>query len=571
MLRTNGRLAPAQGSFAHALLAALLLCACSQSAGTGGSSGTGNGGTGGHGGAGSGGRGGAAGGTGSGGSAGGRGGSAADTGGTGDAGGTGGSGSGGSSAGNGGTGGRGGSTGGAGGGGRGGSAGGAGSGGTAPIVFNPPTCGKPIAGFQGALCGPSSAPCRKLADETVPATPTSSGRAPALATDAQGRPHILFNISTSPASILGYYTVRASGGWAAPELLPTPVGDASLVVGADGFPVALVQGGGLPGTSLWKRDASGWRQLDGADIGGYEAFDPGSLVATQDGCFHAALWAKDPGSTFADNPGYGLWNGHWNLTSFGYSQQGGITPGVALAADGTVRPRAVEVRRHVQRHGRLGRARTFPRARRRRGRRRPGDDARLHHRCGRAERQEPVPYVFYRALAGSGANFPLPSKLVLAWRSSSGTWSHQTIATSSGTNVSSCGTATMSSSPCNTESTETVPVAIVSSGNGDVRTFFTSTHSKGSWVAKCNTIPAPFCNWQLVGNDGGITTAGDPTTFEMGWRNADGSVGRTVLFTTTISSNRWPASVAVDVQGRIHLADYEGLANPTLRYLLFGP
>jgi hypothetical protein len=74
-----------------------------------------------------------------------------------------------------------------------------------------------------------------------------------------------------------------------------------------------------------------------------------------------------------------------------------------------------------------------------------------------------------------------------------------------------------------------------------------------------------------VGNDGGITTAGDPTTFEMGWRNADGSVGRTVLFTTTISSNRWQASVAVDVQGRIHLADDEGLANPTLRYLLFGP
>ena len=31
------------------------------------------------------------------------------------------------------------------------------------------------------------------------------------------------------------------------------------------------------------------------------------------------------------------------------------------------------------------------------------------------------------------------------------------------------------------------------------------------------------------------------------------------------------ASGAVDVQGRIHLADYEGLANPTLRYLLFGP
>jgi hypothetical protein len=457
MLGTNRGVAPALRSFAHVLLAALLLCACSRSAGTGVSGGAGDGGTGGRGGAGSGGRGGSAGGTGSGGSAGGRGGSAADTGGTG------GSGSGGSSAGNGGTGGRGGSTGGAGGGGRGGSAGGtgsggsaggrggsssgtggtSGSGGTAPIVFNPPTCGKPIAGFQGALCGPSSAPCRKLADETVPATPTSSGRSPALATDAQGRPHILFNISTSPASINGYYTVRASGGWAEPELLPTPVSDASLVVGADGFPVALVQSGALPGTSLWKRDASGWRQLDGADIGGYEAFNPGSLVATQDGCLHAALRAKEPGSTFADYPGYGLWNGRWNLTSFGYSQQGGITPGVALAADGTVhlalwkyadtytgmvdwvaRGRSLEPVDGV-----VGVGQETTRA--------------FITVAGAPSGQEPVPYVFYRALAGSGANFPLPSNLVLAWRSSSGTWSHQTIATSSGTNFYSCGTATM--------------------------------------------------------------------------------------------------------------------------------
>jgi hypothetical protein len=129
----------------------------------------------------------------------------------------------------------------------------------------------------------------------------------------------------------------------------------------------------------------------------------------------------------------------------------------------------------------------------------------------------------------------------------------------------------MSSAPCNIENTETVPVAIVSSGNGDVRTFFTSTHTKGSWVAKCSTSPLPSCSWQSTSNDGGTLTAGDPTTFELGWRNADGSVGRTVLFTTTISSVRWAPSVAVDVQGRIHVAAYEGVGNPTLRYLLFGP
>ena len=147
----------------------------------------------------------------------------------------------------------------------GGSAGG-GTGGAAPISFNPPTCGKPLASFAGALCGPSGAPCRKLIDEAVDPTSAFRNRSPAIATDAQGRPHVLFYIAYG--GYRGYYTVRGSGGWATAELLPTPVATASLVVGADGFPVALVSSGAIPGTSLWKRDGSGWRQLDGADIAG---------------------------------------------------------------------------------------------------------------------------------------------------------------------------------------------------------------------------------------------------------------------------------------------------------------
>ena len=186
--------------------------------------------------------------------------------------------------------------------------------------------------------------------------------------------------------------------------------------------------------------------------------------------------------------------------------------------------------------------------------------------------QEPVPHVFYRATSGSAATFPFPSNLVLAWRSSTGTWSQQTIATSSGTNLHSCGGATMSSPPCNTESTEAVPVGIVSSGNGDVRIFFTTTHSKGTSISKCSTTPAPSCAWQpKADSDGGSSDAGDPTTFEMGWRNADGSVGRTVLYTTTITSSRWAPSVALDTQGGLHVAHFEGSGNSTVRYLRFGP
>jgi hypothetical protein len=546
---------------------AALSGACSQSTGAGGSSrgGAGGGGRAGGGGtaneidAGSGGSP-----AGSGGSNGGTGGSAGGSGGTiGAAGAGGATGTAGSSAG-----GRGGTAGGSGSGAAGASGGTTGAAGTTPIVFNPPACGKPIAGFQGSLCGPAGAPCRKLVDENADATATFRNITPALATDAQGRPHIVYNLNDT--SLVGYYTVRDSGGWAAPETMPMKVASASLVVGADGLPAALVHSGSLPGTTLWKRDSSGWRRLDGTDIGGYESFDANSLVATQDGCFHASLRAYVPENLSADFPGYGLWNGHWNLTSFGYSQQGGIAPAVALAPDGTphlaiwkyadvytgvvdwvARGRSLEPVNGVVGFG-ASPTRAFISV------------------AGGASGQDPVPYVFYRAVSGATATFPIPSKLVLSWRASNGTWSHQTMAESSGTTLASCGTATMSSPPCNVDYVETVPIGIVSSGGGDVRVFFTSTHGKGTWVAKCTTIPVPNCGWQPMSTDGGSAST-DPTTFEMGWRNTDGTTGSARLYTTTISSDRWLPAVTLDVQGRIHIALYDGLATSTVRYLQFGP
>ena len=75
----------------------------------------------------------------------------------------------------------------------------------------------------------------------------------------------------------------------------------------------------------------------------------------------------------------------------------------------------------------------------------------------------------------------------------------------------------------------------------------------------------------MKATDGGNTASNDPTTFEMGWRNADRSAGRTVLYTTTITSDYWAPRFALDVQGKIHVALTEASPTPTLRYLQFGP
>ncbi len=559
-------------------LTALLFGGCSRSSEAGGSAGSGGGGDGG----GAGGRGGAMGGAGTGGG----GAAAAGTGGS-SAGNIGAGGRGGAAGGAGSVGvaGRGGVTGAAGGGGsaRGGTTGGAGSGagstgaggstagggGTAPpIVFDPPTCGARLAGFQGTLCGPPTAPCRMLAEETVDATLVSRNANPGLATDAQGRPHIFFNVSDN---LRGYYTVRgSSGGWSAPELLPTPAVTASLAVGPDGLPVVLLQSGSLPGASLWKREATGWRRLDVAGIGGYESYSTDSLLATQDGCFHAGLRAKDPGSAFAGNPGYGVWNGKWNLTSFGYSQQGDITPSVALAADGTahvglwkydVTP--VGTVYWAARGGALepvdamvGGAQSTTRV--------------FITVAGGQSGQAAVPHVFFRAASGSMRNFPFPSNLVDAWRSSGGSWSHLTIASTAGTTLNDCGTATMSSPPCDIDNTQATPFAIVSSGGGSVRVFFTTVHSKGTWVPMCfNVGGTPTCSWRPMTDAGAVVPAN--LAVEMGWRNDDGSVGRAVLTRFTAPDDRWVPSVVLDAQGRIHVALYDGIGNATVRYLLFGP
>ena len=127
------------------------------------------------------------------------------------------------------------------------------------------------------------------------------GGLPGADVDAEGR-------------FVGFFALRAADGWQT-ETMPMPVARANLAIGGDGAPVALVNNGTLPGTSLWKLANGSWERLDGSDLDGYEAYGTGSLVATQDGCYHAALVTPQ-------FPGYGLWNGQWNLISFGYSVQG---------------------------------------------------------------------------------------------------------------------------------------------------------------------------------------------------------------------------------------------------------
>ena len=74
--------------------------------------------------------------------------------------------------------------------------------------------------FASTLCGPDTEPCRILVDETIDATPAFRNGTPALATDAQGRPHVIYY--TAEGSFVGFYALRAADGWQT-ETMPMPV------------------------------------------------------------------------------------------------------------------------------------------------------------------------------------------------------------------------------------------------------------------------------------------------------------------------------------------------------------
>ena len=271
--------------------------------------------------------------------------------------------------------------------------------------------------------------------------------------------------------------------------------------------------------------------------------DPGRFL-------HAALLATEPGSSLASDPGYGLRNGHWSLTWFGYSQQGRVAPGVALAADGTAH---VAIWKYAirRRSGRLGRPRAFPRARRQRGRRRgrrpraPSSPSRARRAVrslcrtfssGRVRFDSELPSIELRPQLAVLDRYlePPDHRHILGHQPRQLRRGHDAVPSMQHQHHRD-GAAR----------DDQLAAAATFGSSSRART----ARAPGSRSAPPLPLPG-FCSWQPMSTDGG-TASNDPTTFEMGWRNADGSAGRTVLYTTTMTSDYWAPRFALDVQGKI--------------------
>lgn len=430
-------------------------------------------------------------------------------------------------------------------------------------IFSPPACGAALPAYTGTLCGPASLPCQTLVDETVETTAVFRNRQPAIATDSHGQPQMMYY--RADGGYTGIWSSRSAAGAWQSEPFPIAVASSSLVVGADGLPVALVNSGVLPGTSLWRRQNAGWTRLDGADLGGYESYDAGALVATKDGCFHAGLLADEDGA--ADQPGYALWNGRWNLSSFGPSFIGGIPAAVALATDGT--PYVAFWHYSSQPAGGLylsfgGHASELVDH---------GDGTqdwptRPFITVAAGGDGQPLAHVLYRAVgpavAGTAA---LPHVLIEAERGASGSWTRRTIATASGKTVADCPAPTRTSASCLVDTTDVTPVAILGTREGNIRVVYTAERMTATLASVC-----------MGGLDGAMTTCSyqaQMLTYDselrLAWSNDDGSIGQTVVTRTKVAGQgQLAASATLDVQGRIHVGLFDGVADTVVRYVLVG-
>jgi len=182
-----------------------------------------------------------------------------------------------------------------------------------------PGCGAGRSRAAGTPCGPGAA-CAVLLDEVID-PPAFRNDAPAIAIDAADRPHLLFSIAQG--GFHGYYAGRDHGGWSVAPAMP--VATAALVLDADDRPYALVNDGALT-TQVWRGNGTGWQPLEVlADQGGWHD----GLAISEGGCLYAPLVGAD----HAPRLGRRDPDGNWTVRVVG--GPGDSAEAIAMAPDGT--------------------------------------------------------------------------------------------------------------------------------------------------------------------------------------------------------------------------------------------
>ncbi len=413
---------------------------------------------------------------------------------------------------------------------------------------NPKACGVATHPYAGALCGPSSAPCKVKVQQKIPTTTGMRNGQPGLALDKAGNPAVLFSLASS--GYKGYLAMRSKSGTWTVKGTPFAHAGGGLAREPSGSLLALAYPGTAKGGMLWRHASGAWKKV--ADVtpaaAGFSKGIPSGamgLAVDQGGCAHMAIWDMSKKLAYLRRSAAGKWT-----TATLTGADAGAYMALALSPSGLPH---------------LGNWVSNPSS---------GWDLAWHipgtSANGKANKQA-TKSISVRSIGlvvtggGNGEPHLLYSRwdgtrghMIYAHRAGGG-WKHKTVFSDG---VSPCGKCTVGAS-CKFDYSEYRPMALVASGNGQVRLLHQRKHYWGTKVGKKSPYGSS-CYWS-----GGQYTA----NVDLAWPSSSGFKKATLIKDLLVN---WNGSIEaeLDAKGDAHAAFYaspQGLTSSLeVRYLKFG-
>lgn len=418
----------------------------------------------------------------------------------------------------------------------------------AAAAADPVPCGQARPRFHGSLCGPLNNPCGVRRDEIIPQSVGLFNEAPDLAVTAKNEPRILLPFSGADYS--GFYIGSTAGrAWVVEGLSPGLVGASSFALDSSDTAYALLDDGVL-GHGFWQQSSREWEQLDHFGPNTFAAY-AGNLKRDDAGCFHTGVRVDEV-------PTYARRTDVWSFEPL--AEATGVPPSVALASSG--RPHAAYF------VGEDAEWKLYWAA--------PPDPSELVVAINSDFLLAyPAPLGVTGAAEGRDVGTPhlltirysddyTRAELVYATRRADRSWQILSLGEGSVNDPFGSDLCPGHRRPeyeierCSYQYVAYRPFAVVTSGHGDVRAFYTRFEVQADLHAVCEHRGEPgiFCEW-----DGPVQVTG---TLMVAWPSDGGLVQQPLLYSIVPRGG----TAMVDDFGRIHLAISDQAHGLGIRYLL---
>lgn len=393
------------------------------------------------------------------------------------------------------------------------------------------------------LCGGGGPACALKRDELVSPDPQFRNDMPALALRGDCGPAVLYSVAVG--GYHGFYAERAGVDAWTSEATPMEIATGSLEHDVDADEAIAMVDDGAFGATLWRRAGGVWAKQSG--LAGMNHTRAPQLVRDAGGKLHLGHVDGD------NNALYELFDGTWTKKQL--DKQADIH--VRLALDPAAKPRLTywsskELTWKLYFTAPPAAPETIT----------PLGSNVLErpHTALALAGLDATPWVLAARKQADGQHHDV----VLFHRTGPAMWAEEVVVAEDPPADKTCdGDPGGPGETCPYDYVRHYPLALFTTGAGEVRALYNALRYKGTLVAQCQPMPFPFCVW--VGQS-------DESTAELrvawpGSKPEEHEVAATDVFTDR-------ATARLDPGGNMHLALYHyapGGVDPTVRYLAIGP